>query len=79
MAPKISSVVGILLEAFAENTVRPSTITSRAPGLPMRIFDVRLNLRSIASFRLPACFLMSAHMKQRLISIFIWLDSWRRV
>ncbi len=37
----------------------------------MRIFEVTLNLRSISSFRLPACFLMSAHMKQRLISTFM--------
>lgn len=71
IAPNTSAAVGMRLAALAEKIVRPSTITSSAPGAPMRIFEVTPYLRSISSFRLPACFLMSAHMKQRLISTFI--------
>jgi hypothetical protein len=71
MSARISPDVGIRLDTLAENKTSPSKSTSKAPGAPIRIFDSTPNRRSISCFRLTACCLISDHMKQRLISIFI--------
>ena len=67
----ISVAVGIRPAACLENTVLPSTITSSDPNPPMRSFTFTPGFCSSSRFRLPARCRVSAHQKQRLISMFM--------